>query len=61
MSKKIRVVHYGIGHDHSPQFLECILKYPEIFECIRRDKVMSEEIEQKLITAINECKKEYLK
>ena len=36
-------------------------KYPEIFECIRRDKVMSEEIEQKLITAINECKKEYKK
>ncbi len=36
-------------------------KYPEIPESIRTDKVMSEEIEQKLITAINECKKEYLK
>lgn len=36
-------------------------KYPEIPEAIRRDKVMSEEIEQKLIAAINECKKEYMK
>ena len=36
-------------------------KYPEIPESIRTEKVMSEEIEQKLIAAINECKKEYLK
>ena len=36
-------------------------KYPEIPEAIRTEKVMSEEIEQKLIAAINECKKEYLK
>ena len=36
-------------------------KYPEIPEAIRTEKVMNEEIEQKLIAAINECKKEYLK
>ncbi|MBQ8280346.1 MAG: F0F1 ATP synthase subunit alpha [Roseburia sp.] len=36
-------------------------KYPEIQESIRRDKVMSEDIEQKLITAIQECKKVYIK
>ena len=36
-------------------------KYPEIPEAIRVEKVMSEEIEQKLIAAINECKKEYMK
>ena len=36
-------------------------KYPEILESIRTEKVISDEIEQKLITAINECKKEYLK
>ena len=36
-------------------------KYPEIPESIRAEKVMSDEIEQKLIAAINECKKEYLK
>ena len=36
-------------------------RYPEIPESIRTEKVMSEEIEQKLIAAINECKKEYLK
>lgn len=34
MNKKIRVVHYGIGHDHSPQFLACILQYTEIFEVV---------------------------
>lgn len=34
MNKKIRVVHYGIGHDHSPQFLACILQYPELFEVV---------------------------
>ena len=32
-------------------------KYPEIPEAIRTEKVMSEEIEAKLITAIEECKK----
>ncbi len=36
-------------------------KYPEILEAIRTEKVMNEEVEQKLIAAINECKKEYLK
>jgi len=36
-------------------------RYPEIPESIRTEKVMNEEIEQKLIAAINECKKEYLK
>ena len=34
MNKKLRVVHYGIGHDHSPQFLDCILKYPDLFEVV---------------------------
>ena len=34
MNKKIRIVHYGIGHDHSPQFLACIKQYPEIFEIV---------------------------
>lgn len=33
-------------------------KYPEIPESIRTEKVMSEEIEQKLIQAINECKEQ---
>ena len=32
--KKIRVVHYGIGHDHSPQFLACMKQYPDIFEIV---------------------------
>ena len=36
-------------------------KAAEIPEAIRTEKVMNEEIEQKLIAAINECKKEYLK
>ncbi len=36
-------------------------KYPEIPESIRTQKVMSDEIEQKLIAAINECKKEFKK
>ena len=36
-------------------------RYPEIPEAIRTEKVMNEEIEQKLIAAINECKKEYMK
>lgn len=34
-------------------------KYPEIPENIRTTKVMDEETEQKLITAIEECKKSY--
>ena len=34
MNKKIRLVHYGIGHDHSNQFLECILQYPDLFEVV---------------------------
>ena len=36
-------------------------KYPEIPESIRTEKVISEEIEQKLIAAIEECKKEFMK
>ena len=36
-------------------------KYPEIPEAIRTEKVISEEIEQKLIAAIEECKKEFMK
>ena len=36
-------------------------KYPEIPEAIRTEKVISEEIEQKLIKAIEECKKEFMK
>ena len=34
MNKKIRVVHYGVGHDHSPQFLACLKQYPDIFEIV---------------------------
>ena len=34
-------------------------KYPEIPESIRTEKVISDEIEQKLIAAIEECKKNY--
>ncbi len=36
-------------------------KYPEIPEAIRTEKVMSEEVEAKLVQAITECKKEYMK
>ena len=36
-------------------------KYPEIPESIRTEKAMSDEIEAKLIKAIEECKKEYMK
>ncbi len=35
------------------------LHYPEIPESIKRDKVMSEEIEQTLIMAIGDCKREF--
>ena len=34
MNKRIRLVHYGIGHDHSSAFLSCIRLYPEIFEVV---------------------------
>ena len=34
-------------------------KYPEIFESIRETKQLDEETEQKLITAIEACKKEF--
>ena len=34
MNKKIRVVHFGVGHDHSPQFLACLKQYPDIFEVV---------------------------
>ena len=36
-------------------------KYPEIPESIRTEKVISDDIEQKLIAAIEECKKDFLK
>ncbi len=32
--KKIRIVHYGIGHDHSPQYLDAIKEYPDVFEIL---------------------------
>ena len=34
-------------------------KYPEIPEAIRTTKVLEDEMEQKLISAIEECKKSY--
>ena len=34
MSKKIRLVHYGIGHDHSSATLACIRLYPDVFEVV---------------------------
>ncbi len=36
-------------------------KYPEISESIRTEKVINDDIEQKLIAAIEECKKDFLK
>ena len=36
-------------------------KYPEIPESIRTTKVMDEDTEKKLVTAIEECKKTFLK
>jgi len=36
-------------------------KYPEIPESIRNEKVISEEIEAKLVKAIEECKKDFVK
>ncbi len=36
-------------------------KYPEIPESIRKEKVIGEETEKKLIAAIGECKKQFLK
>lgn len=32
--KKIRILHYGIGHDHSAQYLECIKNFSNIFELV---------------------------
>lgn len=32
--KKIRLGWVGTAHDHSPQYLSCILKYPDVFEVI---------------------------
>ncbi len=34
MNKKIRVVHYGVGHDHSAAFLSVIKMYPDVFEIV---------------------------
>ena len=36
-------------------------KYPEIPESIRAEKAINDEIEKKLVSAIEECKKEFLK
>ncbi len=36
-------------------------KYPEIPESIRKEKVIGQEIEKKLVAAIEECKKQFLK
>lgn len=32
--KKIRIGHLGVAHDHSQPVLECVLKYPDIFEFV---------------------------
>ena len=32
--KKIRIGHLGTYHDHSLGKLECILKYPDLFEVV---------------------------
>jgi predicted dehydrogenase len=32
--KKIRIVHYGIGHDHSNQFMTCLKGYPDLYEIV---------------------------
>ena len=32
--KKIRIGHLGTYHDHSYGKLECILKYPDLFEVV---------------------------
>ena len=32
--KKIRIGHIGIAHDHAAPVLQCVLRYPEIFEFI---------------------------
>lgn len=34
MSKRVRIVHYGIGHDHSSAFLSCIKKHTDVFEIV---------------------------
>ncbi len=48
--------------DFEKELFELIdTKYPEIFASIRETKVMSEETEQALIQAIDECKKSFAK
>ncbi len=34
MTKKIRVAHYGISHDHSTSTLETARQYPDIYEIV---------------------------
>ena len=34
MEKKIRIGHIGTKHDHSLGKLQCVLKYPELFEVV---------------------------
>lgn len=34
MERRIRVGHIGTKHDHSAGKLECVLKYPELFEVV---------------------------
>lgn len=32
--RKIKIVHYGLAHDHSAVTLECARKYPEVFDVV---------------------------
>ncbi|MBQ9773276.1 MAG: Gfo/Idh/MocA family oxidoreductase [Clostridia bacterium] len=32
--KKIRIGHLGVSHDHSQAVLECVLRYPDVFEFV---------------------------
>ena len=32
--KRLKVIHYGIAHDHSAVTMECVRKYPDLFEVV---------------------------
>lgn len=32
--RKIRVVHHGVAHDHSPMTMECAKAHPDVFEIV---------------------------